>query len=112
LRDFVNVLEIGQWSRKWSQKISRVFAGSCAAEVSHLRLDSGAGKFDAIVERAEDGAAFEVKLSADVGDDDVAHLVWLREQLGDQFVDGAVVATREHAYRRRRRRRPLGLLGA
>jgi hypothetical protein len=38
-----------------------------------------------IVERAEDGAvvAFEVKLAADVGDDDAEHLVWLREQLGD-----------------------------
>jgi len=68
-----------------------------------------------IVERAEDRAvvAFEVKLSANVGDDDVKHLVWLREQLGDQFVDGAVLTTGEHAYRRPDGLAvvPLGLLG-
>ena len=38
---------------------------------------------------------------------------WLREQLGDQVVDAAVLTTGEHAYRRRDGIAviPLGLLG-
>ncbi|MEI6373623.1 MAG: DUF4143 domain-containing protein, partial [Actinomycetes bacterium] len=40
-------------------------------------------------------------------------LLWLREQLGDQVVDAAVLTTGEHAYRRRDGIAvvPLGLLG-
>jgi hypothetical protein len=68
-----------------------------------------------IVERGDDRAvvAFEVKLSATVTDADVKHLVWLREQLGDQLVDSAVLTTGEHAYRRPDGIAvgPLGLLG-
>jgi hypothetical protein len=54
-----------------------------------------------------------VRLSADVGDDDVKHLAWLCEQFGDQFVDGAVLTTGEDAYRRPDGIAvvPLGLLG-
>jgi predicted AAA+ superfamily ATPase len=106
---------LGQLFESLATLSVRVFAGSCAAEVSHLRLDSGRHEVDVITERAEDGAvvAFEVKLSADVGDDDVKHLLWLREQLGDQFADGAVLTTGEHAYRRPDGIAvvPLGLLG-
>jgi hypothetical protein len=68
-----------------------------------------------IVERGDDRAvvAFEVKLSATVTVADVKHLVWLREQLGDQLVDSAVLTTGEHAYRRPDGIAvvPLGLLG-
>jgi len=106
---------LGQLFESLATLSVRVFAGSCAAEASHLRLDSGRREVDVIAERAEDGAvvAFEVKLSADVGDDDVKHLVWLREQLGEQFADGAVLTTGEHAYRRPDGIAvvPLGLLG-
>ncbi len=106
---------LGQLFESLATLSVRVFAGSCAADVSHLRLDSGRREVDVIAERTEDGAvvAFEVKLSADVGDDDVKHLVWLREQLGDQFADGAVLTTAEHAYRRPDGIAvvPLGLLG-
>jgi len=44
---------------------------------------------------------------------DVKQLLWLREQLGDQVVDAAVLTTGEHAYRRRDGIAvvPLGLLG-
>ena len=68
-----------------------------------------------VVERGEDRSvlAFEVKLAAAVSDNDVKHLVWLREQLGDQLVDAAVLTTGEYAYRRADGIAviPLGLLG-
>ena len=92
-----------------------MFSGSVAAQVSHLRLGSGRREVDLIVERGSDRSvvAFEVKLSASVTNDDVKHLLWLQEQLGDQVVDAAVLTTGEHAYRRRDGIAvvPLGLLG-
>ena len=44
--------------------------------------------------------AFEVKLSPLVTDDDVRHLVWLRDRLGGDVLDTAVITTGRHAYRR------------
>lgn len=106
---------LGQLFESLATMTVRVFAGPVGAEVSHLRLGSGRHEVDLIVERGDDRAvvAFEVKLSATVTDADVKHLVWLREQLGDQLVDSAVLTTGEHAYRRPDGIAvvPLGLLG-
>jgi hypothetical protein len=44
--------------------------------------------------------ALEVKLAADVGDKDVRHLLWLREQLGPRLLDAVVITTGTDAYRR------------
>jgi hypothetical protein len=44
--------------------------------------------------------ALEVKTAAEVTDADVRHLLWLREQLGDDLSDMVVVNTGTHAYRR------------
>jgi hypothetical protein len=44
--------------------------------------------------------AFEVKLAPAVTDQDVAHLRWLRERLGADLLDAAVITTGPHAYRR------------
>jgi uncharacterized protein len=44
--------------------------------------------------------ALEVTLSATVGGDDVRHLVWLADQLGDDLLDAAVLTTGRDAYRR------------
>jgi uncharacterized protein len=107
---------LGQLFESLATMSVRVFAAPSAAEVSHLRLGSGRHEVDLIVERGDDRAvvAFEVKLSAVVDDNDVKHLLWLREQLGDQLADAAVLTTGEHAYRRRDGIAviPLGLLGA
>ena len=92
-----------------------MFAAAARADVSHLRLDSGRREADIIAERDQDRAAvaFEVKLAASVTDADVKHLVWLREELGDQLADAVVLTTGEHAYRRPDGVAvvPLGLLG-
>jgi predicted AAA+ superfamily ATPase len=56
---------------------------------------------DLIVER-DDGriVAIEVKLQATARDSDVAHLSWLRQQLGDDLLDAVVITTGADAYRR------------
>ncbi len=43
--------------------------------------------------------ASEVKLSASVDDSAVEHLLWLRERIGDDLLDAAVITTGSRAYR-------------
>lgn len=79
----------------------RVYAQRSEARVAHFRMHRGDHEVDLIVER-RDGkcVAFEVKLSPLVTDDDVRHLVWLRDRLGGDVLDTAVITTGRHAYRR------------
>ncbi len=106
---------LGQLFESLATMTVRVFAGPLGADVSHLRIGSGRHEVDMIVERGEDRAvlAFEVKLASAINDDDVKHLVWLRDQLGDQLLEAAVLTTGAHAYRRPDGIAviPLGLLG-
>lgn len=44
--------------------------------------------------------AIEVKLAHTIRDDDVRHLRWLKDQLGDDVLDAIVVTTGADAYRR------------
>lgn len=79
----------------------RVFAQAAEATVGHLRTHRGDHEIDLIVERDDRKiVAVETKLSATVDDDDVIHLLWLREQLRDDLLDAVVVTTGPHAYRR------------
>ncbi|WP_445147732.1 ATP-binding protein [Baekduia sp. Peel2402] len=82
----------------------RVYAAAAEAaerEVRHLRTHRGDHEVDLIVER-EDGDVLliEVKLKAVPGDQDVAHLNWLAERLGDRAIDRVIVTTGRAAYRR------------
>ena len=45
--------------------------------------------------------AVEVKLARTVQDADVKHLLWLKNKLGDEMLDGVVLTTGTTAYRRR-----------
>ena len=79
----------------------RVYAQPAEARVLHLRTRNGDREVDLIVERGDGHVlAFEVKLSPVVRDDDVRHLRWLRERLGDALLDAVVVTTGREAYRR------------
>ncbi len=92
----------------------RVFAQAAQARVYHFRTKGGEREVDLIVERGDQRVvAVEVKLSTTVDDYDVRHLVWLRDQLDDDFLDGVVVSTGPYAYRRRDGIAvvPLALLG-
>lgn len=79
----------------------RVYAQAVEARVRHLRTYGGDREIDLIVER-DDGRvlALEVKLARSVANDDVRHLTWLRDQLGDDLLDAVVVTTGPDAYRR------------
>lgn len=91
----------------------RTFAQACDARVYHLRTAAGRHEVDFIVEGAKGIVGLEVKLSGAVSDKDATHLRWLREQLGDDCVDLAVLHTGPEAYRRPDGVAvvPLGLLG-
>jgi len=78
-----------------------VYAQRSEARVSHFRTHRGDHEVDLIVER-RDGrcVALEVKLSPNVNDEDVRHLLWLQHRLGAGLVDAAIITTGAHAYRR------------
>ena len=78
----------------------RVYAQASEAQIGHLRTWSGDREVDLIVERGRQIVAFEVKLGQVVDDRDVRHLVWLRNELGDDLADAAVITTGRVAYRR------------
>lgn len=79
----------------------RVYAQSANASVGHLRTFAGEREVDLIVDRGDGRAvAIEVKLQPVPTDKDVAHLRWLREQMGDDLLDAVVVTTGPEAYRR------------
>jgi hypothetical protein len=78
-----------------------VYAQASEANVRHLRTYDGRQEIDLIIERSDQRVvAIEVKLASTVTDDDVTHLLWLREQLGEDLLDAMVVTTGTHAYRR------------
>ena len=79
----------------------RTFAQANECATFHLRTKGGAQEVDFIVE-ADDGTVvgFEVKLSAEVDDRDVRHLLWLRDKATDLVADLVVITTGTHAYRR------------
>jgi len=69
--------------------------------VHHLRTRNGDHEVDLIVRRPDGRVlAIEVKLAAYVTDDDVRHLSWLRDHIGDDLVGAVVVTTGRDAYRR------------
>ncbi|APE37643.1 AAA family ATPase [Nocardia mangyaensis] len=79
----------------------QAYAQAGEAPVGHLRTRNGDHEVDLIVQRS-DGRVLpiEVKLADRVTDVDVKHLLWLRDRIGDDVVDAAVVYAGEHAYRR------------
>jgi predicted AAA+ superfamily ATPase len=79
----------------------RVYAQAAEARVGHLRTFAGKREIDIIVERGDGRVvAIEIKLRPVPTEKDVAHLHWLREQIGDDLLDAVVVTTGRDAYRR------------
>lgn len=80
---------------------ARVYAQAAGAGTRHLRTQNGDHEVDLIIERPDQKVvALEVKLAATVNDHDVTHLLWLRERLGEDLLDAAVITTGPRAYRR------------
>jgi uncharacterized protein len=78
----------------------RTFAQAAGAKTHHLRTGNGRHEIDFIVECQGRVLALEAKLSGVVDDHDVRHLVWLRDQIGTDLADAAVLTTGPDAYRR------------
>ena len=79
----------------------RVFAQTLGATISHLRTFDGGREIDLILE-TEDGKiiGIEVKLSPTVKDDDVKHLLWLKQNAKTEVIDLIVITTGDRAFRR------------
>ena len=93
---------------------ARVDAQASEARLGHMRMQRGGREIDLTVERDDQRVvAIEVKLAQEVDDHDAEHLVWLRNKIGDNFVDDVVITTGPYAYRRRDGIAvvPLALLG-
>lgn len=74
----------------------------CASQprLHYLRQEKGQHEIDVIVEYGG-GRVFglEIKASSAPSGDDARHLAWLREELGDRFIGGAVLHTGPRAFR-------------
>jgi predicted AAA+ superfamily ATPase len=79
----------------------QVYAARSEAKVRHLRTARGRQEIDLVVERADGSVVgMEVKLARSVSHDDVKHLTWLKQKLGDRVLDQVVITTGPEAYRR------------
>jgi predicted AAA+ superfamily ATPase len=80
----------------------RVYAQASECQVKHFRLGDGSREVDLIVERADGRVlALEVKLGKTVDEQDLRHLLWLKEKLGSNLLDSCVIHTGPEAYRRK-----------
>ena len=79
----------------------RVYAQANEAEIFHMRTRQGDHEIDMILQ-SQDGRILpiEVKLAQAARDEDVRHILWLKEKLGSDCLDGVVLTTGEYAYRR------------
>jgi predicted AAA+ superfamily ATPase len=79
----------------------RVFAQAAEATTRHLRTRGQLHEIDLVVERGDHRiVAIEIKLTQRVDDQDVRHLRWLANEIGDELLDAVVITTGPAAYRR------------
>lgn len=77
----------------------RVAAQAAGAETFHLRTHGGDHEVDFVIETPEGILAIEVKLGSTTEPSNFKHLYWLRDLIGDRFLDGLVVTTGQTAFR-------------
>ena len=67
--------------------------------IFHLRQQEGRREADIIIEYGGGSiVALEIKAASAPDRDDARHLIWLRDQLGDRFLGGAVLHTGPRAF--------------
>lgn len=88
----------GQYFESYTMQQLRPQVDAVGGHLQHLRTGSGAKEIDAIVEVRSRVFAVECKLSQRPTIGDAKHLVWLRDQLGDKFIEGHVVHTGNATY--------------
>jgi len=78
----------------------RTYASAIDAQVYYLRTASGSREIDLIVEKGRDLVVIETKVGATVSDEEVRHLNWFEEKVGDRVKAKIVLTTGDKAYRR------------
>lgn len=92
---------LGQHFESLAALSVRVFAQACDAKVTHFRTQGGDREIDFIVERGHNQLiACEAKATEVPTDEDVRHLLWLKQKLGEQVKDLMILTTGRYAYRR------------
>ncbi|WP_166789489.1 DUF4143 domain-containing protein [Cryobacterium sp. TMS1-20-1] len=79
----------------------QTYAAANDAQLSPFRDHDGRHEIDFVIHRGDaEAVGIEVKLKSAITDQDVRHLLWLKESLPDQIVDLVVINAGTHAYRR------------
>lgn len=82
-----------------SQLRPEVALASRSPQMFHLRDQNGRHEVDLLIDLGRKGVvALEFKATAAPRTSDMAHLVWLRDELGETFLGGAVVHTGPASY--------------
>ena len=92
----------------------QTYAQGSFAKVMHFRDSAGRHEVDMIIQR-EDGKilAVEVKYGSLIADRDCRHLKWLKDHIGDELIDSAIIYPGKYAYRKDGIAViPFGMLGA
>lgn len=79
----------------------RTYAQATEANVHHFRTMGAQKEIDLVVQRRDKRVVlFEVKIGQKIDNEDVKHLKWIKDKIGDKIIDSAVINTGSHAYRR------------
>ena len=79
----------------------RTYANALDAEVSYARTRKGDREIDFIVQLDQSIVAIEVKMSSTVSSEDVSHLNWFAEKVGERVQEKIILTTGDTAYRRK-----------
>ncbi|MCL2526050.1 MAG: DUF4143 domain-containing protein [Coriobacteriia bacterium] len=78
----------------------RTYASQIGAHTYFLRTAKGTREVDLVIEKSRKLVIVEVKLGSSVSSDDVRHLNWFEEKLGNRVKEKIVLTTGDRAYRR------------
>lgn len=78
----------------------RTYAHSLGASVGYVRTQRGDREVDFVIQKDQNIIAIEVKMAASISDEDVEHLNWFAEKVGDRVKEKIVLTTGDRAYRR------------
>lgn len=88
-----NPMLLGRYLESYVAAQLRPQADALKVGLYHLRTSGGAHEVDFIVDTPKGVLAFEVKAATRATASDAKHLDWLRENLGERFLKGAVLYT-------------------
>jgi predicted AAA+ superfamily ATPase len=96
-----NITFIGQLMESLVYQSLRVYADFFDGKLSHFRDDRNKREIDFILQVGQNVLLFEVKTTPSPSDDQVQHMNWFAEKLGDEFkVIKILLNTGPYAYTR------------